>query len=1755
MRRSVWMRVLAAVLIISMLAAPVSAAARRPSPSYGTNCIVGGIISIIRDIIRDIWDDWFDVPGDEDPEPTPPEQPTDPTDPTEPGETEPEDPTEPEETLKTVMNLIEGYTNTENGHLLRGVSYSLSQLTEEQSKPESTPGSLRDIKAIAIGAARAAAPSVRPMAETETTPESVKIEGITGKASSVDTSEPAFDKSVDNAFDGDYSTFWATVPGGNLAACYLIADLRSTYTIDKVQYTKRHDASAGYNCTGNLLNYTIEVSTNGLNWTQVDTGDTVNGTTEITFDAVSARYVRLTSTSSYHWQDGTNGKPDNRNTVMTCAEFEVFGYSNPTTEPDPDPDMPDPGMIESIPFSKLTWAQVKNANFNYYVNDSCTNPVKVVAKADGSGYELVDSQGNVLATLDGSDLSQKIGNDIMLFTPSYIVFFPVTMYDYDQSTINNATHALEAAANPALTKWQGIYFNGGSPIAITYGNSRNNWVDGGQYVIQSARAAKYIDESYLSGSVSGGITGVTRENATVWNLQVVSDTTGYLSTVIDGITYYMAIDSAGASGESLKTSPSLLTITTCSDTTDYVDGDGNLLQICGTKYLNQHGGYNVTTYGGENSANDSGNAMWFYKVDGETDNKVTAGSSITAGFADWNFWGKNSGNNANGDLFYTGLVENELVNDEIVFTKPDGGIFNSNTDVKDIYEFVGVPFILNTETGVYSFDSDYNGAYFSGDPQSGTKDAPHNLHFALEAPQPMPNGLGVADGSTNAFLPFNNQESYSINQVNYHFGMRADLPFSMTSNGRIKETDDNSTPITFTFSGDDDVWIFIDGKLVADLGGIHNRLDVTFNFATNTVTYSEENSQDANLVTGSYNDGSFATTQKLFNDTEGTGLLGMTRQEFATNENHELQFFYLERGEGTSNCHIEFNLPMRDTVLVTKDITKSWSEKQDEDDGENGDGTAPLTSKEQEAVNKLNFYFKLWKKEAGGEFQVVANTNFILQDKEGNFLGIHSTGSDGKFSLKNAQTAKFMTEIPRTGVTYYVEEIDLDLDTFLTPDYNYKGQATYGFNYEGDYLDPTEEDENRTSHVNAFITDASLIPEHELPMDATELKSYEFLAKGSIESSDYLEFICTNYLNAELPNPTARAYEDIIVIDYGLPVHIDPLHNDLFRGEDIEIVAWGDETLELNEVLTGDVAVEDGTEGGTSWSGNKIFSNTTTEAQVFDSGNVTFTDVTYAEHAQEITNDDGSKTTTYTYTRDSFDYELTKQMTEVEEIRYIIKVTSTRTNETTGLEYTACRYALGKIYIVPATIMYYEENFSNLVEFAFGNGATAPTVKKEDAYVSPYQEPGVVGTVGDSTYGSDEAYKEDSHDSNGTSYFFDTTNGYVRFKYSFTGTGTTFFARTSANTGYMQVLLFKGDLTLDDAAAAAGKGEQIDTWYRDTYYNDTNGYAQDVDGTLYNIPVYTNDNQPYGTYTVLVTVAKKGAPTAGPADSGSMPEFYLDGIRIMQPLKGVYRENAESITPVPENERTPITLKALNAYSTDGEANLDVVTLREKLLEEWPVDDEAEESPWDFVVLTDTVGNIVKASEYESIGPKEEVYLAASYAPAEGEKDADISAQKVSFSLMYWQPEGLKLYMGMKAPFGHAYVNVGSETYELENATDCYYDVTNDYESLIEEEVQLTTKEGWNVYTDQNGNTVYEQYDPKTDTTTFFDENRQKIEVDDLVAYYEQLTEVMTTCYIVTYSFEAAQVNDINSVVSLTNIKVVGSHEFTIIRDTDIVIP
>ena len=1000
--------------------------------------------------------------------------------------------------------------------------------------------------------------------------------------------------------------------------------------------------------------------------------------------------------------------------------------------------------------------------------------------------------------------------------------------------------------------------------------------------------------------------------------------------------------------------------------------------------------------------------------------------TITRAYARWNWWNKRSGNNANGDLIYTGLVQQTMVDDQIVFNVPEGGIFNSDTSVKDIYEYVGLPFVLkeytkaNNDEGklglYYSFDSDENGAYFEGAPQSGSIDefgnvTAHNLHFAEGVPQPMPSNLTVGDGSTNAFFPYNDQSSYVTSQVDYHFGMRADLPFSMTPNGRIKSTDNESAPIEFTFSGDDDVWVFIDGHLVIDLGGIHNRLDATINFAENTITYSEENAADTDHSTSSYNDSSFSMTQQLFTTEAGVGVIPMSRDAFALDPDHEMQVFYLERGEGTSNCRIEFNLPMNDTVLVTKDATQSWSRSEEEaNPGVEDAGVSQLTAAEQAIINNIDFGFTLYKKTANSDaFKPVANTNFYLVGRAVEGIVINQTDANGHFYLKNGQSAKFITEIPMDGVTYYVVE-DKVPDGFVSPDFNFKGVATYDYSYTDGTVSGT-----------ASAADASEIPEQIIDMpkqdadgnwyDWAENKSYEVTVKGSVEANDSIEFICSNYLDAELPNPTALAYEDIIVIDYGLPVQIDPLANDVFRGDNIEIIAFGGAKMELGKIVDKD--------------GDKVFEeeelDITYDNDNFHSGSVVLNDKTYSVDDKD------------NVTRDTFTYTLNKQLTEVEVITYIIKVTGQEKQEATEETLTQYDYAIGKVYIVPATVMYYEENFSGLVTFTGKNWRnTVETAGKSD-----YQEPGVVGTTTDSIYGTDVAYLNDSFDSNGTSYYGNTTNGAIKFEYTFTGTGTTIFARTSSKTGYVQIKLY-------DGTTNSGTGYR-NIAYRDTYYEDTNGSALDDDGTLYNIPIYTEENLPYGTYTVVCTVAKAGTLNAGPVveENGvrvkrSEAEFYLDGIRIMQPLN----EKAEN---------KELTEKALGAYDTDGESNLDTVTLRNKLITDYESDFDPElgetEEQWPFAVLTDTNGSIIFASEYITAGPKEEVYL--------------LPGQSVSFTIKYWHTDGYRMHMGMKAPFGEGTVKVGQTTYELNNTVDCYYDITGKQASVV-------TK------TDEKGNTYYE---------------------------------------------------------------------------------
>ena len=913
--------------------------------------------------------------------------------------------------------------------------------------------------------------------------------------------------------------------------------------------------------------------------------------------------------------------------------------------------------------------------------------------------------------------------------------------------------------------------------------------------------------------------------------------------------------------------------------------NGYYVDVNGTKYLvtdltctrdgSWWSGYTYSwtiTYDG-GTATSSDSRITLYKA--STD---TTATTARLPYAAWNFWNKGTGNTDCGQYTYSGLVESTLTaNKDITFTKPDGGIFNSDATVKDIYTGVEMPFVY--ENGTYTFDASQNGAYFYADSTQGSTTAQSNGRLYFNERHPQSNGGSYGDGSTTVWMPFNSTQSISgEGNCDYHFGMRTTIPFTMTANGRMNPNDDDSEAITFSFSGDDDVWVFIDGQLVLDIGGIHNRLDATINFAENTWSLSESNTSDVAVA----DTNGAAISGTLFNDDEGTGKINQTRETFAATDSHELTIFYLERGGGSSNCKIQFNLPMKDVVSVTKRATQSIS----------SDGTlSPLTAKEQATVDNIDFGFILTKNDTP-----VANTNYSLLNANGQVISTPSTDANGHFTLRNGQTAKFVGEIVADGAEYKVVEDAVEGIGFKLPTYTYSGKAAGGYT----------------------VSSAPYSKGSEIPTTEGNLTSAAVIAKGSTETEDSLQFICENYFDADLPNPSSRPVDDQIVIDYGLPVIIDVLANDVYRGDTIELT-------DVTGARYGDAKIENG----------------------------------------KIT------------------YQLTKQLTDVEVLTYTAKVTDS------GNSVSESKTA--KVYIIPATSMYYEENFSGLVRFYDEMWSDVGTAQTDP------QEPGVVGTVGDSPYGSDAAYLNDSGDSNGSSMYASTTDSAARFSYTFTGTGTSFFARTSGSTATISVQVV--DVNKDN--------EQVAYQNRNTIYTSVDG--TDV-GTLYNIPVYTIDGLDYGTYTVRVTVLKQ----VDTVNSGS--EFYLDGIRVINPL-----------------DSTDANVSVANAaYATDGEANMAVVTLRQKLIDEAQINEEDDKISWNegdnFVLFTDTNGEITSAEEYKSNGPKEEVYLN--------------DGQSVTFSLYDWDPNANKIYLGVKAPVGNGAVSINGNTLNINNATDCYYDIS-----------------------------------------------------------------------------------------------------------------
>ena len=861
----------------------------------------------------------------------------------------------------------------------------------------------------------------------------------------------------------------------------------------------------------------------------------------------------------------------------------------------------------------------------------------------------------------------------------------------------------------------------------------------------------------------------------------------------------------------------------------------------------------------------------------------------TQAYAKWNYWGGNV--HYTGNYIYSGLVEKNLDNsNNIVFTNTDPGLFRSddttNSYGKEIYTNVGLPFQYDKSKNEYTFNSNEMSAHFTDKAKSNT-----NLTYDA-SPQTIKDLDAQGKNSKASWLPFDKETLIATDDATYHFGMQAVIPFSMTSNGRLNPADDESDAITFDFSGDDDVWVFVDGKLVLDIGGIHNEMAGTMNFATNEWKVLKSADNTCNDTVGDMNGQKMSG--KLFNTDRDSekGVLETDRETFAATTSHTLTVFYLERGAGASNCKIKFNLPMEDSVSVKKLVS---------DIDSNGD---KISSDSQTNLNNHEFAFKLFKND-----KPLANTNYIILDESNQPIDTATTAKDGTFKLKNKQTAKFVGQIPKNGNTYYVQEVKED--GWQTPSSSYTAIAANG---------------------------------SEQKKPANGATSAKVLIKGSDEANDKLDYTFTNTLT-HVDTTTVQPQDDKIVIDYGLPVKIDVLDNDA------PLTGSGN-TIQKMEIT------------GIRQAGSE-------DAFSAPTNNDNALQLTYGKayiYAGEGTGESRDSRIIYTPT---------EQATDLDKIEYQVKVTAKTSGGNTETD-----TGEATVTVIPATSMYYEENFSDMVTFSktgWTNEGTSGTV---------YQEPGVVKTPNDSPYGSDNAYMNSSGDSCGTSKHVSTADGKAKaFKYTFTGTGTSFFARSSSDSGYMRVQITNS------------AGKEVKTLYRDTKYQNT--------GTLYNVPVFTWNAEKYGTYTVTVTIAKK-------TDSSVYgTEFYLDGIRVMNPMN-------------PESSNTTI---AQDAYAADGESNMTFATLRNALLADTK-QNENEELVWDnknFVVFTDTNKEVKDASTYQSNGPKEEVYLA--------------NGQSVSFSLTDWNANENHLYLGIKAPMGAGTVKLGGESVAVNNTVDCYYDV------------------------------------------------------------------------------------------------------------------
>lgn len=150
---------------------------------------------------------------------------------------------------------------------------------------------------------------------------------------------------------------------------------------------------------------------------------------------------------------------------------------------------------------------------------------------------------------------------------------------------------------------------------------------------------------------------------------------------------------------------------------------------------------------------------------------------------------------------------------------------------------------------------------------------------------------------------------------NHYFGMTMTAPFLQPTGGTVFDHNGDSTDMKFHFSGDDDMWLFIDGVLVGDVGGIHGATALDIDFQNGHVAVSQIDPKTLKVT-----DLASTTLKAAFDAAGATSSTSWNGNTFADNTAHKIQMFYLERGNGPSNLEMRFNFVAQSNLTAQKQM-------------------------------------------------------------------------------------------------------------------------------------------------------------------------------------------------------------------------------------------------------------------------------------------------------------------------------------------------------------------------------------------------------------------------------------------------------------------------------------------------------------------------------------------------------------------------------------------------------------------------------------------------------------------------------------------------------------------------------------------------------------------------------------------------------------------------------------------------------------------